>query len=51
MTERELLESIIEKLSANEAKLNTLELKIDKFVEEYKSLLHGYARDKESEAE
>jgi hypothetical protein len=45
------LESIIEKLNANEAKLNTIESKIDKFVAEYKSLLYGWIRDKESAAE
>lgn len=44
MTDRELLEAIFEKLVACEAQIT----KIDEFVEEYKEMLHGFARDKDA---
>lgn len=44
MTDRELLEAIMEKLAASEAKIT----KIDEFVEEYKEMLYGFARNKDA---
>jgi len=47
MTERELLEAILEKAAASEAKIMIVEAKFDEFVKEYKDRLKGFARDKE----
>jgi hypothetical protein len=51
VTDRELLDAILAKIAENEAALATIESKLDAFVAEYKSLLYGFARDKENAPE
>ena len=45
MTDRELLEALVKKVSANEAQISNIESKIDKFVKQYNDVLYGYARN------
>ena len=45
MTDRELLESLIEKMTATQSQISNIESKIDKFIKEYNNILCGYARN------
>lgn len=51
MTDRELLESILEQLSASQSHINELEAKVDEFVKEDKGRLYGFARNGRYESE
>ena len=45
MTERELLESLLKKVTANQSQISNIELEIDQFVKQYKEMLYGYGRN------
>lgn len=45
MTDRELLESLIKKVNANQSQISNIELKMDQFIKEYKEMLYGYGRN------
>lgn len=51
MTDRELLESILEQLSASQSHIDELEAKVDEFVKDDKSRLYGFARNGRYERE
>lgn len=45
MTDRELLESILEQLSASQSHIDNLEAKVDELVKDDKSRSYGFARN------
>lgn len=49
MTDRELLESILEQLSTSQSHIDELEAKVDGFVKDDKSRLYGFARNDRDE--
>ena len=51
MTDRELLESILEQLSTSQSHIDELEAKVDEFVKDDKSRLYGFARNGRNESE
>lgn len=50
MTDRELLESILEQLSTSQSHIDELEAKVDGFVKDDKSRLYGFARNDRDES-
>lgn len=45
MTDRELLESLMKTITANQSQINNIECKIDQFIKEHKAVLYGYGRN------
>jgi len=45
MTDRELLESLIEKVNTNQSQTNNIEIKMDQFAKEYKEMLYEYGQN------
>lgn len=50
MTDRELLESLIEKMDVNQSQINNIELKLDQFIKQYNGIVYGYARNDKYES-
>ncbi|GMB02136.1 hypothetical protein [Pelosinus sp. IPA-1] len=50
MTDRELLEVILEKITSSEARIITVESKLDGFITDYKNIVYGFGRDEKDES-
>lgn len=51
MTDRELLESLMKEVLANQSQIHNVEVKIDQFIKEQKDVLYGYGRNDRYESQ
>jgi hypothetical protein len=48
MTDRELLEVLVEKITVSQSQLSNIELKMDQMIKEQRDILYGYGRNDKS---